>query len=410
MMSFATRCTLTTGAVALVTLAGCQNERTFVIRSAPPEPVQGTPLNKTAPSPEAFAYALPGMSEPVIGDTRDAMPDSDAWVSFRTTGAPQGTPVLDGMESLSQLTFAGEGAAFDPSANKDGTIVFASTQHRPTADIYVMPAGGNTLTQLTADPAQDVMPVFSPDGTRVAFASDRAGSWDVYVMSARGGQPVQITSGPDHELHPTWSPDGSRLVFCRLGAVSGAWEMWVAEVDRPRSAEFIGYGMFPSWCPVEQTGVGGRDRILFQRARERGDRRFSLWTVDYSPGDASTPTEIVGTRDAAFINPSWSPDGQTICFASVHMDDRSFSERTTRPHASDLWMASADGGGRVELTTGGFLNLMPTWGADGRIYFVSDRDGVDNIWSIGSERALTALRGGNPDADNTDVATVQTAP
>jgi Tol biopolymer transport system component len=53
-------------------------------------------------------------------------------------------------------------------------------------------------------------------------------------------------------------------------------------------------------------------------------------------------------------------------------------------------MASIDGTSRVNLTAGRSLNLMPTWGPDNRIYFVSNRGGLDNIWSIGTEKALAA--------------------
>jgi hypothetical protein len=45
---------------------------------------------------------------------------------------------------------------------------------------------------------------------------------------------------------------------------------------------------------------------------------------------------------------------------------------------------NADGTGRTNLTRSRFLNVQPTWGRDGSIYFVSDRaqGGVENIWSI----------------------------
>ena len=41
---------------------------------------------------------------------------------------------------------------------------------------------GAAVTQLTKDPANDVMPAISPDGQWVAFASDRSGNWDIYLI------------------------------------------------------------------------------------------------------------------------------------------------------------------------------------------------------------------------------------
>lgn len=316
--------------------------------------------------------------------------------SATATGPGVQGMALDVMESLAQVSYAKQGSDFDPSLSRDGQfLVFASTQHRPTADIYVKNVNGRTVTQLTADPAQDVMPSVSPDGQRVAFSSNRSGSWDVYVMSITGGQAVQVTSDPSQELHPSWSPDGTKLVYCKLGQVSGRWEMWMTNIDQAQASEFIGYGLFPSWCPVSGTGDNGRDKIVFQRSRERGDRAFSVWTIDYKPGDASSPTEIASSATSACINPTWSPDGQWIVYASVPFSVEQTTSGMARPTMADLWMCSLDGSGRVNLTTGRSVNLMPAWGADSRIYFVSDRGGTENVWSIGTEKAILAATGGN---------------
>lgn len=311
------------------------------------------------------------------------------------------TPLAEVMEGLTHVTQAAHGADFDPCVSRDGRwIAFASTQHRETADIYLKQIDGRTITQLTADPGHDVMPAFSPDGRRIAFASDRNGNWDIYLMSTAGGQAVQVTSDPSDELHPSWSPDGSRLVFCRLGEVSGRWELWVTDTTGGSTTEFIGYGLFPEWCPVAGTGADGRDKILFQRSRERGDRAFSLWTVDYRPGDTSSPTEIVSSRDSALINASWSPDGQRIVFASVNFRDADGATTPSGTPASDLWIVGVDGTGKVALTGGKFMNLMPAWGNAGRIFFVSDRTGVSNIWSVGTDKAILAATGHQPAHDN----------
>ena len=308
---------------------------------------------------------------------------------FRPTGD-------DGSEGLSHITMASEGADFDPSISRDGRfIVFASTQHRPTSDIYLKSTTGRTITQLTSDPGNDVMPAFSPDGQRIAFCSNRNGNWDIFVMPVTGGQALQITSDPSHELHPTWSPDGKKLAFCRLGETSGRWEMWAMEVGGTSSSEFLGYGMFPQWCPVAHTGMDGRDRILFQRSRERGDHAFSIWTIDYRAGDASSPTEIASAQGQALINASWAPDGTRIVYATIANPNELATASDKMPQ-STLWMTSIDGSQRVVLTSGPFMNLMPTWSTDGRIYFVSDRTGVPNIWSIGTEKAITAATGHAP--------------
>jgi TolB protein len=311
----------------------------------------------------------------------------------------------DGAEGLSHVTYASEGADFDPCVSRDSKyIAYASTQHRPTSDIYIKGVNGRTVTQLTSDPGNDVMPAFSPDGSRIAFCSNRNGNWDVFVMSISGGQALQLSSDPSHELHPTWSPDSKKIAFCRLGETSGRWEMWVMDVAGTGASEFIGYGMFPQWCPIAKTGMDGRDRILFQRSRERGDHAFSVWTIDYRPGDASSPTEIASAQGQALINAAWAPDGERIVYATIP-NPNDIAQASEKMPQSTLWMTGVDGTQKVLLTSGPFMNLMPSWCADGRIYFVSDRTGVPNIWSIGTEKAITAATGKRPErASNTDFA------
>jgi len=297
---------------------------------------------------------------------------------------------------LSQVTYATEGADFDPCVSRDGmSVVYASTQHRDTADIYVKPTDGRVITQLTNDPANDVMPAISPDGQHIAFASDRTGNWDIYVMPITGGRAVQVTSDATDELHPSWSPDGKSLVFCRAGAMSGRWEMWVIDAANQAASNFIGYGLFPSWCPVSGSGAtlgaGATDKVLFQLGRERGERSFAVWTVDYKDGRTGNATEIASSGEAAFINPGWSPDGSKIVYVSVpNASEGNGQARQQRPASAELWMLNTDGSGRVNLTGSTAIALMPFWGPKERLYFVANRGTADNIWSIDLEPAIRA--------------------
>ena len=284
-------------------------------------------------------------------------------------------------QGVLQITFANEGADFDPELDPTGKkMIYASTRHRENADIYIQAIGSTTVTQLTDDPAKDIMPTFSPSGTHVAFASNRSGNWDIYLMDVKGGKAQQVTNNPTHDVHPSFSPDGKSLVFSSYGARSGQWELVVINIANPASRKIIAHGLFPQWSPKG-------DKILFQRARERGTRWFSVWTVDYENGDAKRATEIIAANNAATITPSWGPNGNHIVFSTVVTNDL---VKGNNPENADIWVIGIDGTNRINLTNSNFANLQPTWSKDGKIYFVSNRgnDSMENIWSISPDQAM----------------------
>lgn len=351
-----------------------------------------TTAEKPAPEPTPAVEATP---ESVGPDMSSKIYSGVLSLDLPMTSGGAGLP--EGTVNISQISFAHDGSNFDPTISHDGkTLLFASTQHRPTADIYMQRVGSKVISRLTDDPAQDVMPALSPDGTRVAYASNRAGTWDIYVMPVTGGKAVQISSDSANDLHPSWSPDGRQLVFCRLGETSGRWELWVVDVFNSARTQFIGYGLFPEWCPASGTGYAGADQILFQRSRQRGQRTFSIWTLDYNfaTQQASNETELVSSPEYALINPSWSPDAQRLVYAAVPNPDKWTED--TRPTMASLWMIGVDGRGQVNLTNGSSIDLMPTWGSDGRVFFVSDRSGVENLWGLEIAPAILAATGQTP--------------
>jgi len=325
------------------------------------------------------------------------LPGTYAPTRLSVTEAP-----TEGATNLSQVSFAPEGGDFSPDIDRGGTfMVFASTQHRPTFDLYRKNIDGRTVTLLTDDPSDDLMPAISPDGSTVAFASNRTGNWDIFTMPLTGGAPTQITFDADEEVQPTWSPDGKRLAFSRLNGRTGAWEIWIIDTTAAGVRTFVCEGFQPRWSPAT-----GEDKLLFQRARQRGSRLYGVWTIEIENGEGVRPTEVLSARNAAILQPNWSPDGTRIVFTTV--TDATSDSRW--PERSELWVINSDGTGRMSLTRDQFRNMQPVWGADGRVYFVSNRSGVENVWALSVDRTHSAKPAGMSASRTAKPARRPTAP
>ncbi len=274
--------------------------------------------------------------------------------------------------SLQQHTFATEGACFDPEVSPDGKhLAFASTKNSVKPDIYIKPVFGTVMTQLTSNPASDVQPAFSPDGKRLAFASDRTGSWDIFVIDTTGRNLQQVTDDPAPELHPSFSPDGKKIAYSKYNSRTGRWEIWLLHLGNPGQKKFVATGLFPRFSPIE-------NKIVYQRAKSRGSRWFSIWVITLGEGDQpSMPTEIVSASDRALISPAWSADGTKIVYCAVYADSVESAKKDAQ-----IWMVYVDGHAKMPITDTGVGCFSPIWSRDGRIFFCSNRGGVENIWSI----------------------------
>ncbi len=383
----------------ITSAGGCSSFWSFA--DSEPDVIQPTAKGK------ALAAKAPKSRTPLFTESGRGMPTGELDTHFSNVvavglfgeSAPGDAPTTgqQGEGNLTQVSFAPEGGDFTPDVDHAGTfLVYASKQHNESFDLYRKAVDGRTVTQITSDPSEDMMPSISPDGRSLAFVSNRNGNWDIFTMSVDGGRPTQITFENDDEVQPTWSPDGRKLAFARKNARSGRWEIWTADASQPSGSTFLCEGFLPRWSPEVS-----QDRLLFQRSRQQGSRFYSIWTVDLVNGQAMNPTEIVSAQNAAVIQPNWSPDGQWIVFTTV-VDPA--AQASDLPEHSDLWVIKVDGSGRTSLTSGAFRNMQPVWGADDRIYFVSNRGGVENLWSI----APTTARDARPAGPGTSVATVPT--
>jgi TolB protein len=324
-------------------------------------------------------------TKPAVADAADAQPIPprvNIFGEFDGIEHPNAHP--GGAAGFQQHTWIDEGYDGDVAVDPKGQwLVYSSTRDSEHSNIYLQKVSGLSVTQLTSGDADDAFPVFSPDGSKIAFCSTRAGNWDIYTMDADGHNVVQVTSTPMQEIHPSFSPDGNKLTYCALSNRSGQWEIWTANLVTGEK-RMIGFGLFPSWSPDKS-----KDQIAFQKARARGSRWFSIWTLDLIDGEARRVTEVAVSSNSALVCPAWAPDGKRMTFATIVEPAR----KEDGASQQDIWTISTDGTNRHRITDGNGNSAMPYWACDNRIYFVSDRSGSQCIWSAHVDSANLSTAG-----------------
>ena len=204
-------------------------------------------------------------------------------------------------------------------------------------ELYTVAKEGGIARRLTSGPGYTSFPRFSPDGKQLAFTSQYDGNTEVYVMPGEGGAPKRIT---------TTTTVGRDDVSDRMG---------------PNN--------------IVMTWENTKPLVVF-RSRMHSFNSFigELYTAGLD-GDLAQQLPVPRGGFASF-----SPDDSKMVY------NRVFREFRTWKHyrggmADDVWMFDFKTGQTTNLTNDPSQDICPMWGADNRIYFISDRDGRMNLFS-----------------------------
>lgn len=189
-------------------------------------------------------------------------------------------------------------------------------------DLFKVGIQGGSAVALTTHPAQETHPALSPDGKWVAFTSSYEGPVEVYVMPIEGGLPTRLTFEGGTVVG--WTPD-SRVLYTSSVA---------STLPNPQLHSVDPKTLAHSLLPLSQASDGVYDKV-----------------------------------------------GGTLYFTRLAFQG-SHTKRYKGGTAQNIWKLAPNAKEAVPLTanfTGTSKN--PMWW-NGRIYFVSDRDGVMNLWSM----------------------------
>jgi len=197
-------------------------------------------------------------------------------------------------------------------------VVFVSQ-----GDLWRVSAKGGVAHSLTSHVAPASSPSISPDGKRVAFSGTYEGPKDAYIMPLDGDAPQRITFEDSVDVKG-WTPDGKVLITTNAKATLPAYQLATVE-------------------PIT-----------------RNEQTVPLYQANEG---------------------SYDPTGKTLFFTRFRFQG-SNTKRYQGGTAQGIWRYDDGAPEAVNLTksfTGTSKN--PMWW-QGRVYFLSDRDGVMNLWSM----------------------------
>jgi len=200
-----------------------------------------------------------------------------------------------------------------------GTIVFTSE-----GDLWTVDARGGTARRLTSHAGMENYPAIAPDGQTLAFSAQYEGPTEVYTMPLAGGLPVRRTFAGQGATVVGWTPDGKVLYASQKYSTLPNTQLVV--LDPATNAE--------SLIPLSQAADG-----------------------------------------------SFDPSGRTLYFTRLPFQG-SYTKRYKGGTAQNLWSFVLGAEEATPLTAdyaGTSKNPM-VW--QDRLYFLSDRDGSMNIWSM----------------------------
>jgi tricorn protease len=182
-------------------------------------------------------------------------------------------------------------------------------------NVWIVERAGGSARRLTSFPGETGNPKISPDGRMVAFNSTYAGNADVFVVPVEGGEPRRLTWHPAGDVVQGWTPDGRSVVFSSgraSNAPTAAPRFWTVPlaggVEEPMPMPRAFQGKIsPDGRRVAYRMNNSWDE---ERRNYRGGQNRPIWIMDLASHDVVTPP----WTDSKDIDPVWV--GETVFFLS----------------------------------------------------------------------------------------------
>lgn len=234
---------------------------------------------------------------------------------------------------------------------------------------------------ISGEKGMNLSPVISPNGKYIAlFSQQNLFSIDLYLADATTGEILDklVSSNTDSHFDAlrfinsagTWSPDGKKFAFIVIQKgddVIALLDVKSRKIERTIKLPDVGGITSLAWSPdgkkIVASATSGGISNLYLLNLDNNDEVKQLTNDKY-----------------AEIQPDWSPDGNTIAFASDRGSTTNFDTYTYS--AMQLAFLDLHSGNISTVSLGENIKLInPQYASNGQdIYLISDPDGYSDIY------------------------------
>ena len=189
-------------------------------------------------------------------------------------------------------------------------------------DIWRVPIEGGLAQRLTTHAEEERFPAISPDGKTLAYSASYEGPTEVYTLPLDGGLTTRWTYEADFSTVASWTPDGE--IVYQTWAFNKRPDEQLVTIDLNSKGKAV--------VPLYQASEGVQNEEgtwFFVRPSDHGDA-----AKRYVGGTARQIWKFDGQKEAVKLSTDYPGE-----------------------------------------------SFKPMW-HEGRVYFITDRDGIMNIWSM----------------------------
>ena len=204
------------------------------------------------------------------------------------------------------------------------TIVFVSED-----DLWTVPVSGGIARRLTSNLGEVSRPWLSPDGSQLAFVGREEGRPEIYLMPSMGGPARRLTYlGGTNTVTTGWTPDG-KIIFA---SNAGHWYLRFTHLylvdEEATTPQRLNYGLARTiaYGPNGGIAIGRNTEDPARWKRYRGGTAGQIWIDEIGDGNFHSLLNI--------------------------------NSNLTSP----IWLGQPN--------------------TPGRIYFISDHEGIGNLYSV----------------------------